>query len=220
MKIYKNSISDELMTDIVADINKVLQKDVWQTNVSQWDHSVTRFGSGGVVTFATIEDPIRSRLLEELGDKLPEPKNNLNIRYFVWHRLSNISCHDDGIHNYGATLYLNDYWHIDWGGTFLWEDKNTREWKALNPEMKTLVVNDEKEMHGVSVISAGAPRNRYSIQIFSARETDDGWVNMEDMGDVERRGFEEQFVQQEDITRETMLEIEYQINAEESGELR
>ena len=86
--------------------------------------------------------------------------------------------------------------------------------------MKTLVVNDEKEMHGVSVISCGAPRNRYSIQIFSARETDDGWVNMEDMGDVERRGFEEQFVHQEDITRETMLEIEYQINAEESGELR
>ena len=97
MKIYKNSITDKLMTDIVADINKVLQEDVWQTNVSQWDGSVTRFNSGGVVTFATIKDPIRSRLIEELGDKLPEPKDNLNIRYFVWHRLSNISCHDDGI---------------------------------------------------------------------------------------------------------------------------
>ena len=39
--------------------------------------------------------------------------------------------HDVSGRRFGATIYLNETWHPNSGGWFIWEDKNDGEWKVL-----------------------------------------------------------------------------------------
>ena len=84
-------------------------------------------------------------------------------QYYIWQPQSGISWHNDYESNrlFGATLYLNEQWHPDNGGWFIWKDDNG--YHTILPKQKVLVVNDNYEYHCVTPVALGF---RCTIQIW------------------------------------------------------
>ena len=70
-------------------------------------------------------------------------------------------------YKFGATLYLNDVWDLNWGGIFVWKPNDSNTMKAIAPTHNTLVVNDESELHFVTPISYNTDTFRVTMQIFA-----------------------------------------------------
>jgi hypothetical protein len=108
---------------------------------------------------------------------------------------SEMSWHCDGAHLAGAaTLYLNDYWHTDWGGEFIYAKKNLEvhpQWQpfmletddyanevAINnelgcvyPKFNRLVITNGDVMHKINRIDERA-KARYALQFHFHYETE------------------------------------------------
>ena len=80
-----------------------------------------------------------------------------------WIKGSYIPWHDDGGHEYGMTIYMNETWDRDWGGYFAYEDGD--EIKCIKPEFNKLALIKAPVTHTVFVPSSAAP-TRETIQIF------------------------------------------------------
>ena len=76
---------------------------------------------------------------------------------------SGINWHDDGQWKYGATYYLNNRWHKQWGGEFMFTDSNGHGF--LPVVGNSLVIVKAPLPHKVNpVLSPILPR--LSVQIF------------------------------------------------------
>ena len=92
---------------------------------------------------------LRDILIPELNKVLPEYKD-ININYHLWQRGSGISAHTDNDYIFGATLYLNEEWHVNFGGLFVLNRRNEDTMRAIIPEENMLVINDNAETHMVT----------------------------------------------------------------------
>lgn len=166
MKIYKNVLSEETLNIIDSDIDKSKYDFSWSSgNLINWEESITRNITGTVV-YKPVPNDIEFLIKEELANILPE-SNDLHLKYNIWHPNSGISWHNDALYIYGFTLYLNMDWDINWGGLFMWEDIATDEYKMFPPEYNTLILNENREYHAVSIISPTATNYRLTIQGFA-----------------------------------------------------
>ena len=74
-----------------------------------------------------------------------------------------INWHDDGDWKYGATFYINHKWHMQWGGEFMFTERNGHGW--IPPVGNSLVIVKAPITHKVNpVLSPIMPR--ISVQIF------------------------------------------------------
>ena len=74
-----------------------------------------------------------------------------------------INWHDDGSWKYGATYYLNNKWHKQWGGEFMFTDANGHGF--LPVVGNSLVIVKSPIAHKVNpVLSSLMPR--ISVQLF------------------------------------------------------
>ena len=83
--------------------------------------------------------------------------------------MAGIANHNDSHVGLGATLYLNKFWDINWGGLFVWKDKDEKKEYKLNaifPKQNMLIINDECELHLVTPTAATIPYPRITIQIW------------------------------------------------------
>ena len=110
-----------------------------------------------------VNEVLYENYFSSYGDDL-----TLHYQYYIWDKLSGIDMHNDSGHDFGATLYLNGQWNPNWGGLFVWEDKDEKELKIICPKQNMLVIADEGEDHMVTTISPYAEEDRITIQI---------WVN-------------------------------------------
>lgn len=108
---------------------------------------------------------------------------------------SEMSWHCDGSHLVGAaTLYLNNYWHTDWGGEFVYVKKHLEvppEWQPymleaddyanqiaidsecglVYPKFNRLVVTEGDVMHKINRIDNRA-KARYALQFHFHHDTE------------------------------------------------
>ncbi len=74
-----------------------------------------------------------------------------------------INWHDDGKWKYGATFYINNKWHKQWGGEFMFTDGNGHGW--IPPVGNSLVIVQAPIAHKVNpILSPIMPR--ISVQMF------------------------------------------------------
>jgi hypothetical protein len=168
MKIYKNSISDKLLKECTEKIRAEITKPTWMTSTICWGAEIKKNITGSCM-FCNVDQYLANKLTDELKEYFPE-HDELIFQYYVWQHDAGISIHDDKGHKFGATLYLNPEWHVNWGGLFVWYDsfENYAEGKAncLIPKSKTLVLNDETQLHLVTPVSSTSPEIRVTIQIW------------------------------------------------------
>ena len=115
-----------------------------------------------------------NEFIEKIKKELAEIKlingldGYLHPMVYVWTPGSYIPLHEDGFADNDRkvfTVYLNEQWSIENGGTFNYLDKNDEQWKVLVPQQGLLVYNDNNELHYTTVSNEG--RIRISIQMFA-----------------------------------------------------
>ena len=162
MKLFKKVLREEVLESVLIELSENIEEDVWGSNRRFWNPRLLS-NNLGTVSVKTISDKLKIKVLDSLKNILPK-SNNIVVQMYVWDTNSGISIHDDSSHVFAATVYLNKTWDANFGGWFIWQEKD--EWKVLLPEYNTLVLNDEKQNHTVTPISHQIPEARYTLQIF------------------------------------------------------
>ena len=165
MKIIKNVLSEDLFSRCKKEVNQKLSKNEWSSSVIIWEPGL-REGIVGSTIAAMTSEEIHNDIVKELAPHLPPFPDGLMTQYYIWQPHSGIAMHDDRGRRFGATIYLNETWHPNSGGWFIWEDKDTREWNTVLPTKNMMVLNSSKEKHLVTSIAPDGVAIRVTIQIW------------------------------------------------------
>ena len=145
---------------------KKLSENEWASSVIIWEPPLRQGISGSTIAAMTSEE-IRNDIVKEISPHVPECE--IVTQYYVWQPHSGIAMHDDSGRRFGATIYLNETWHPNSGGWFIWEDKDTREWNTILPTKNTMVLNTSKEKHLVTSVAPDGFAIRVTIQIWGLK---------------------------------------------------
>jgi Rps23 Pro-64 3,4-dihydroxylase Tpa1-like proline 4-hydroxylase len=166
IKVYKNFLDETFLQEFTSDLkNKINTLDpAWTSNLG-WNQNIIK--SSSVVLMHQIKDQnIINTILKEYK-KINKDIRDLTICFYVWTKGSYIPLHRDNHPNYtgGSTIYLNENWHPDWGGLYLWQDDN-KKFHAEVPEFNQMILNDSFVNHGTTLISQDAQEFRLTLQVF------------------------------------------------------
>ena len=167
MKLYQNVISNTLREKCVDEIRNNSQKKVWESSSLIWNRNIRNNISGSCI-ICEVSEVLTAELSNSIIKYLPKHEK-IAFQFCIWQADAGVSLHDDGEYRFGATIYLNKHWNIDWGGIFLWydtkQDFHSGNVKGFVPRDKTMILNDEKQLHLVTPVSASSPDFRMTIQI-------------------------------------------------------
>jgi Rps23 Pro-64 3,4-dihydroxylase Tpa1-like proline 4-hydroxylase len=140
---------------------KTMTNLAWQDSIIKDSKPVIIYTLPNEIIKKIKEELIKLKLIGGLDE-------NVGAMVYVWTPGSYIPLHQDGFadkHRKVFTVYLNEHWSIQDGGTFNYLDKNDRQWKMLVPKQGLLVYNDNNEGHYTTVSNEG--RIRISLQMFA-----------------------------------------------------
>jgi len=190
MKIIENVLSEDLFSRCKVECNNKLRLNEWQSSTIFWNTSL-REGIDGCTMTTPTSPQIHDEIENELRSHLPPFPNGLMTQYYVWQPNSGIAMHNDNGKRFGATIYLNDTWHPNSGGWFIWKDnpdfpiqedsrawhsqkygqaRIAKEWNTYLPERNCMVLNDQEEYHLVTRVAADGYAIRITMQIWGLKE--------------------------------------------------
>ena len=148
---HKNVLDENLINHIKKYVidNKASKK--WQTSMF-WPEFIQKTST--TVSVLSLDDNKKiCKELRKIYNKLiPETKKmGMEVNYYIWPPLSYIPFHDDSHKQVASTIYLNKDWHIDWGGLFLYKEKD--KILAEVPEWNKLIIQTDKEWHCTTSIT-------------------------------------------------------------------
>jgi Rps23 Pro-64 3,4-dihydroxylase Tpa1-like proline 4-hydroxylase len=162
MLIIKTDVfSSDLISSIRAFSNT---QDTVRTNHRNWSSDVV--GMSGPIYLVDLSEELIFRIFTQLVKSFPE-FNFSDLRAKATHtfggRFSFIPWHTDENHILSVTIYLNEVWDRDWGGFFLYENKDGLG--AILPRFNTAVGFKCPMTHCTVMPTINAPL-RESIQVF------------------------------------------------------
>lgn len=178
MKVIKESITGDLSQYCLEEIKRLEGSPIWTSSSLFWPEGIKRCITGSCLV-AKTSDEIRYQILNQVRTHFPNTARDISTMFYIWQHHSGISKHTDHGYNFAATIYLNPYWDVDWGGTFLYYNKDinwdrsqdeymydNENWKLVVPECRTMVLNTDETLHMVTPLSPLSPELRYTIQIW------------------------------------------------------
>ena len=181
MKIYEDVLPYKLLQKCIEELRSSLKSKVWGISNLFWDDAL-KVGLVGNVSMKHLPDELSLEVHEVVSKYFSKIGNDFMYQYYIWNKMAGISNHDDGRYAEGATLYLNEIWDPNWGGLFVWKDKNEKKEYKLNaicPKQNMLIINDEQEMHLVTPVAPTIPHIRVTIQIWNLFSSDVKTLNLE-----------------------------------------
>jgi len=169
MKIIENALSEDLFSRCKVECNNKLRENVWGSSTITWPKGLKEGIDGSTMATETSLE-IRAEIEKELAPHLPPFPDGLMTQYYIWQPNSGIGMHNDEGKRFGATIYLNDTWHPNSGGWFIWKDDPDKSTlNALLPQRNCMVLNDRKEWHLVTRVSGDGLAIRITIQIWGIK---------------------------------------------------
>ena len=170
MKIYEDVLPPKLLKKCIEELRSSQKSQVWGISNLFWDETL-KIGLVGNVSMRYLPEESALEIHEVLKKYFSKIDSDCEIvyQYYIWNKMAGISNHNDSHVGVGATLYLNDIWDSNWGGLFVWKDKNEKKEYKLNaicPKQNMLIINDEREMHLVTSTAPTIPYPRTTIQIW------------------------------------------------------
>lgn len=180
MQIYKNKLSKELSNELyffglsyILGDDKLSQygypnKVMTKTNYS-WNERIIQ--ESKPVLIYVIPGEITSKICKEFKDLgiLSGNEYNIGSMIYVWTEGSYIPKHTDkdekNTNRIACTAYLNPEWDLSKGGTFHYQETESKEWKMIIPEQGTIVFNDKLEAHYTTPVIGKT--FRISLQFFA-----------------------------------------------------
>ena len=155
-----NVLPENLILAIKNYATQNSKKAIWNSNRLLWAEQIVR-DSGNVDILNLKQSHLEDKILFYF-QKFTK-YNCIGLNYNRWYPGSFIPFHNDQIYKLASTIYLNEEWHRDYGGLFLYEEKN--ELKAIVPKYNHAVINSNSLVHGTSIVSPTAPI-RETLQLF------------------------------------------------------
>lgn len=140
---------------------QVYQKKDYRINTS-WDKGIKDFSKPvfvHTIQDASIRNEVQANLLR-LGIKRPMK----NVMLYFWIPGSYIPWHDDGIYTAGLTIYLNEFWKVEYGGLFQFTTTSNVV-ETIVPSGNMGVYQEGGVPHSTTVVAKHAPVRR-TIQVF------------------------------------------------------
>jgi Rps23 Pro-64 3,4-dihydroxylase Tpa1-like proline 4-hydroxylase len=124
-----------------------------------------------VVLVRDYEQEMAALILSQLQDRgiLDDEEyhvNDYHVMNYAWTKLSYIPWHNDPDYKNAITVYLNEHWDRDWGGIYLYVDRETKGIKGYVPQFNSGLKNNSKLDHSTTLISVDAEYPRLTIQVF------------------------------------------------------
>ena len=164
MQIHKNVLNAETISLFEKELNTNLASKCWAVSSFAWPENIT-IGVQGSCVSSNLSKGLEHKIINDIKELLP-PYRELVIQCYVWDKNSGISKHDDHNFKFGATIYMNKTWDMNYGGIFLWAPNGETEFRAIIPECNNMVVNDKREQHMVTSISPYIKEPRITIQVW------------------------------------------------------
>ena len=163
IQIIDNFLEPTLINSIKRHIKINSDKYKWSTNLF-WEGHV-RHTSTQVSAKSLVEDINISQQLKATCD--PHVKKYTDLQfdpyYFAWHKLSYIPFHKDQHAVVAFTIYLNENWSEDYGGFYLYKNKEDN-YKVIFPQFNRCIIQKDV-VHGTSLTTMHAPY-RETLQIW------------------------------------------------------
>lgn len=163
--IFEHVLDNSLRQILLQESIELLKsgENVWKTNYS-WNKGIVQ--TSQTVLARLYDKETSKKILTCLFDRgILDPQNQYNVMNYIWTHNSYIPWHNDNLTAQSMTIYLNDYWNIDWGGIFLWIDESGNI-RGHFPAANTAVRNNSFAQHYVTPITSNADSFRYTVQIW------------------------------------------------------
>jgi len=154
-------------------IDDTKEKYEWRSSYG-WNDNI-KWGVDSRTLIREAPDFVRQKIIKHFNFK---DDDNLFVLIHLWFPGSHIGWHDDERYDIAGTIYLNEDWHPNFGGLFLYSegfDKSSLnplgEIKAVVPKYNTLNINRENNGHAISSTLLTAPI-RKTIQFFHVKQND------------------------------------------------
>ena len=151
---------DEIQTFILTK-SKSPTPYLGRTNIC-WDDFIVGHSTPIIIIDMHDTEELSIKIKNSIKNKIG--KEPSNIMFYIWTKLSYIPWHNDHHVNGALTVYLNNYWDINWGGYFMYKNQNN-EINAIKPETNLGVLQLEGVEHSVSTVNVNA-ENRITLQTF------------------------------------------------------
>ena len=162
MKIIDNVLSDSLLSECNDELRSNFIKNTWISSWFAWPKDV-RMGVSGNCLISHVSSELSDKVKDEINNYFSN--QNYGMVFQVFQPYSGLSSHTDTNYGFSATIYLNDFWDAEWGGWFIWSDKNTEEYRAFLPKENTMILSTDYEKHLVTPVSPHCGQFRCTIQI-------------------------------------------------------
>jgi hypothetical protein len=176
--VQNDTLSDQLISDILSWNRSTQAGDVWATNQTKWVESL-KYATTGVILSRVMPEEYASRIYDELQtrNKIDYSPWSRSCLFYIGLPNSCVNWHAD-YNDYNAmSIYLNSEWHSNWGGWFAYTDKynyvegevNPEDGRFIVPRYNLSVLSTEMEWHRTTPMSPIA-QPRYSIQLFFSKK--------------------------------------------------
>jgi len=176
--VQDNTLSEELIVDVLKWVNDTKAGDVWSSNQTKWIDSL-KYATAGTILSRVMPGDFSDRIYDELQlrGKIDYSPWSLSTLFYIGMPNSCVNWHADYADYNALSIYLNKEWDSNWGGWFAyteefnWAEGDIRphRGKFIVPSYNLSVLSSEKEWHCTTPISPFA-QPRLSIQLFFSKK--------------------------------------------------
>jgi hypothetical protein len=175
--INENTLSSELISDLLSWNESTKGGDVWASNQTKWIPSLKYATSGTILSRVMLEE-YKVKIYNELYsrkilDYIPYSSSAL---LYIGGPNSCVNWHADYEDYDAMSIYLNENWDSNWGGWFAYTELHNRQTGDIKPQCGNFIVpkynlsirSTDMEWHCTTPISSYADP-RISIQLFFSK---------------------------------------------------
>lgn len=163
MEIHHNVFDQQEMQYIQDEYNGILAAGQFIVNKFVWQPDLVAGHNGSV--YMQHASPEVKKLVMHKFKNWVDIDDSVCVRHYIWDYQSGINWHRDDCYRWAATIYLNEYWPIEWGGHFYYQERG--ETKMVVPEYNSAVINKEKIDHKVNPVRHQGFPLRHTLQVFN-----------------------------------------------------
>ena len=167
---YEDFFPEEIFQECVATAKDLLQRptNVFCTN-RFWDFDIRKDSFPVLIHNIFKNTDLHNNVKKIIEQKTERDINDSNIMMYFWTRHSYIPWHNDYTYDGAITIYMNNEWHRDFGGYFIYEDDN-QDLKAIIPKRNLGVMQYGSVQHCTTPVNYDGDL-RITVQAFLRNRT-------------------------------------------------